>query len=107
VKRVLRVTSEWVATQFSKTVYESPGLFGLPNPFATCESNFGGYIGKGSESIFLDCLKVKKGCVGRRIHSSPVKRVSRASSEWAGTKFSLTVYESKGAVWADECISHL
>jgi hypothetical protein len=36
-----------------------------------------------------------------------VKRVSRATSERAATKFSLTVYESKGAVWADESIRHL
>jgi hypothetical protein len=36
-----------------------------------------------------------------------VKSVSRATSECAATKFSLTVYESKGAMWAAECIRHL
>jgi hypothetical protein len=46
-------------------------LFGLQNPFATCESSF------------------------------------EAISEWAASQFSLTVYESTGAVWADESIHHL
>jgi hypothetical protein len=45
--------------------------------------------------------------MGRRIHSSPVKAVSGAISEWATSEFSLTVYESKGAVWVDESIRHL
>jgi hypothetical protein len=30
-----------------------------------------------------------------------------AISEWAASQFSLTVYESKGVVWADECIHHV
>jgi hypothetical protein len=38
---------------------------------------------------------------------SQVKIVSRATSEGAATRFSLTVYESTGAVWADESIRHL
>jgi hypothetical protein len=45
--------------------------------------------------------------VGLRIHSSPEKALSGAISEWAATLFSLTVYESTGAVWADESIRHL
>jgi hypothetical protein len=36
-----------------------------------------------------------------------VKRVSRATSEWAATPFSLTVYESPEANWAAESIRHL
>jgi hypothetical protein len=36
-----------------------------------------------------------------------VKRVSRATYEWAVTRFSLTVCESPGAVWAVETIRHL
>jgi hypothetical protein len=36
-----------------------------------------------------------------------VKAVSGAISEWAANQFSLTVYESTGAVWADESIHHL
>jgi hypothetical protein len=47
------------------------GLFGLPNPFATCESSFGGI------------------------------------SEWEASQFSLTVYESTGAVGADESVRHM
>jgi len=47
------------------TLYMShEGLFGLPNPFATYESSFRGYISMGSESVFLDCLEVNRGCVG-------------------------------------------
>jgi len=40
-------------------------------------------------------------------HSSPVKAVSGAISEWSATQFSLTVHESIGAVWADESIRHV
>jgi len=83
------------------------GLLGLKNPFATYKSNFGGYIWMGNESVFLDCLGVNKGCDGWRMHSSPVKAVSGAISERATTQFFMTVYESKGAVWADESIRHL
>jgi hypothetical protein len=36
-----------------------------------------------------------------------VKEVSGALSERGATWFSLTVYESTGAVWADESIRHL
>jgi hypothetical protein len=71
VKRVSRATSEWAATKFSLTVYKSPRLFGLTNPFANCASSFGGYIRMGSSQFFL------------------------------------TVYESRGTVWADESIHHL
>jgi hypothetical protein len=42
------------------------------------------------------------GCVGGRIHSSPVKAVLGAICEWAATQFSLTVYESTGTVLDDE-----
>ena len=45
--------------------------------------------------------------MGSRIHWSPVKAVSGALSEWATTHFSFTVYESIGAVWADESIRKL
>jgi hypothetical protein len=41
------------------------------------------------------------------MHSSDGKRVWRATSEGAATHFSLTVYESHGAVWAAESIRHL
>jgi hypothetical protein len=47
------------------------------------------------------------GCVGGRIHSSPVKSVSGAICEWAATQFSLTVYESTGAVGAEDSLCHL
>jgi hypothetical protein len=36
-----------------------------------------------------------------------VKAVSGVIYEWAASQFSLTVYESIGAVWAGECILHL
>jgi len=61
----------------------------------------------GSELFFLDCLWVNRGCGGWRIHSALVKAVSGAISERATTRFFVTVYESKGAVWANESIRHL
>jgi hypothetical protein len=36
-----------------------------------------------------------------------VKAVSGAISEWAASQFSLSVYESTGAMGADESISHM
>jgi len=36
-----------------------------------------------------------------------LKALSGPISQWAATQFSLTVYESTGAVWADESIRHL
>jgi len=45
--------------------------------------------------------------VGSRIHSSRVKTVSGAVSMRAPTQFLVTVYESKGALGADESIRHM
>jgi len=61
----------------------------------------------GSDSVFLDCLGVTRGCLGCRMHSPAVKAVSGAISEWAASQFSLTVYESTGAVGDDESIRHM
>jgi hypothetical protein len=36
-----------------------------------------------------------------------MKAVSGAISDWAATQFSLTVYESTGAVCTDESMGHL
>jgi hypothetical protein len=33
---------DWAQSQFSLTVYESTGLWGLTNPFVTCENSFRG-----------------------------------------------------------------
>jgi hypothetical protein len=41
------------------------------------------------------------------MHSAHVKRVVWATSEWAATQFSYTIYESPGAVWVAESIRHL
>jgi len=83
------------------------GLCDLTNPFITCENSFTSCFCEGADSVFGDCLWVKRGCVGTQIHSSPVQGVSGAISEWAASQFSLTVYESKGAVGADESIRHM
>jgi len=82
-------------------------LCGLTNPFVTSENSFGGYFRVGSDSVFLESFWVNMGCVGWRIYGSPVKAVLGAVYEWAATHFSLTVYESTGAVWSDESIRHL
>jgi len=62
VKRVLRATDLWAAI-----------------PFVTCEKSFWSYFWLSNESVFVDCLWVNRGCGGWRIHSSLVKRVSRAT----------------------------
>jgi len=91
---------------FSWLFISQKGLCGLTNPFITSESNFGGYFWLRSDSVFLDCLWVKRGCVAWRIQSSPANAVSGAIFEWAATQFSLILYESIGAMWANESIHH-
>jgi len=83
------------------------GLCGLTNAFVSCENSFRGRFCEGTDSVFLDCLGVTRGCLGCRIHSPPVKAVSDAISKWAASQFSLTVYESTRAVWSDKSIHHL
>jgi len=83
------------------------GLCALTNPFITCENSFRSCFCEGADSVFGDCLRVKRGCVARRNHSSPGTAVSGAISEWATSQFSFTVYESRGAVGADESIRHM
>jgi hypothetical protein len=80
---------------------------GLTNPFVTCEKRFDGCFCVGSDLVLLECLRVTRGCLGCRIHSPPVKVVSEDISEWAASQFSLTIYESTGAVGADESIRHM
>jgi len=96
----LRVSFPWL-------LISQQGLWGLTNPFIKCENSFEGYFWVGSNSVFLEYLWVTRGCLGCQIHSPPVKAVSGAISEWAASQFSLTVYESTGAVWEDESIRHL
>jgi hypothetical protein len=49
VKGVSGAISEWAASQFSLTVYESTGAVGLTNPFVTYEKSFEGFFGVGSD----------------------------------------------------------
>jgi len=82
-------------------------LCGLTNPFIICANSFRGCFYECTDSVFLDYLGVTRGCSGCRIHSLPVKVVLAALSEWAASEFSLTVYESTGAVGANESIRHM
>jgi len=82
-------------------------LSGLTNPLVAGESSFRGSFWVGNVSLFLYCLWVHRGCVGWRIHFLNCES-SFGGSLWVGrTQLSLTVYESTGAVWADESIRHL
>jgi hypothetical protein len=92
---------------FPSLFMSQKGLWGLTNSFVTCEKRFEGCFWVGSNLVFLDCLWVTRGCLGSRIHWPPVKAVSGAISEWEASQFSLTVYESTGAVGADESIRHM
>jgi len=83
------------------------GLCGLTNPLVTCESSFGGYFWMRSDSVFLDCLKVNRGCVRWWIHGSPLETFSVTISERAATLFFLIVSESTGAVCAEHSMRHL
>jgi len=95
------------ATQFSVTLFESIAAMCADESTRYLCKQFGGLYWQGIDLVFRNSFWVKRGCVGWRIHSSPVKGVLSATFEWAATLFSLTVYESTGAVWADESIRHL
>jgi len=94
--------SERAPTMFFFIVSESTGVACAEEFMRHLRKQFRRIFLRGSDSVFLDCLWGNRGCVGWRIHSSPVKALSRAICEWAAPQFSLTVYESTGAVWADE-----
>jgi hypothetical protein len=83
------------------------GLWGFTNPFVTCGKRFGGLLLRRQRLSFPRLFRSHQGCLGCRIHSLPVKAVSEAISEWAASQFSLTVYESRGAVGADVSIRHM
>jgi hypothetical protein len=107
VEAVSNVILSGQRLSFPWLLMSEQGLCGLTNTFVTCERSYGGYLWVGSDSVFLDCLWVNRGCVGWRIHSSPLKAVSGAISEWAATQFSLTFYDSTGVVRAEDSLCHL
>jgi hypothetical protein len=49
----------------------------------------------------------QQGLCGLTNHSSPVTIVWGAISEWSATQFSLNLYESTGAVRAEDSLCHL
>jgi len=98
----------WVAApQFSLNVYESPGAVWAAESIRHLGKHFRGLYLNGQGVSFLNFIWVSRRCVGWWIHSSLVKAVSGTISERATTQFFMTVYESKGAAWADESIRHL
>jgi len=58
--------------------------------------------GVSSDSVFIDDFWVNKGCMSWWIHASTMKAISLIIFESAATQFSLTIYETTGAVSADE-----
>jgi hypothetical protein len=92
---------------FSWLFHSQQVLCALRIPCVISGNSFGDDFWVGNDSVFLDCSRVNRGCVRWRIHASPLEAVSGAISEWWATQFSLTVYESTGAVWAHEFICHL
>jgi hypothetical protein len=107
LETVLVMTSEWTATQFSLTVYESTGAMWADESMGQLWKSFGNDIWVGNDSVSLDSLCVNRCCVGCRINSSPMKKVSGAIFEWIVTQFSLTVYDSTRVVCAEESMRHL
>ena len=61
----------------------------------------------GSDLVFVNSFRVNTGCVGRRIHVSPLEAVSVMISEQAANQFSLTLSVSTGAVCAEESMRQL
>jgi hypothetical protein len=94
-------------SQLLLTIYESIGLWGLTNPFVTCEMSSRPTSEGAATHFSLTVYESLGALLGCRIHSPPMKEISRALLEWAATRFCLTVYESTVAVRADESICHL
>ena len=64
MKAVSGAISELAAIQFSLTVCEYTVAVWADESFVTCENSFGGFFLVGSDSVFLDCLRVDRGSVG-------------------------------------------
>jgi hypothetical protein len=81
VKAVSGAISEWAATPFSLTLSESTGAVCADESMCQLWKQFHDDFWVGSDSVFLDYFWVKRGCVRRGIHASPMKAVSGAISE--------------------------
>jgi len=78
------------------------GLCELTNPSVSSASSFGDDFWVEGDSVFLEYLWVNRGCVRWRIQASPLQAISVMISNSMVTQFSLNIYESTGAVCADE-----
>jgi hypothetical protein len=107
VKAVSRALSEWAANQFSLTVFESTGALVAYEFIRHMWKEFRRLLLLGQRLGFPRLFMSHQGLSGCRIHSPLVKAVSGVIFEWAASQFSLIIYESTGAVSADESIRHL
>jgi len=82
------------------------GLRSLTNPCMSFGSYFGDDFLVGDDLVFLEYFWANRGCVHWRIQASALQAVSVMISS-ASTLFSLTIYESTGAVCADESMRRL
>jgi hypothetical protein len=83
------------------------GLGALMILAVTCGRCFVDDFPVGTDSIFVDLIRVNRGCERFRIHASPLKAVFGDIFESATTHLSLTISESTGAVGSDESTRHL
>jgi len=82
-------------------------LWGLTNPFVTLWKEFRGQLLSGQRLSFPFVFICQQGLCGLTNPFITCESSFRGRF-WEGTtQFFMTVYESKGAVWADESIRHL
>jgi len=98
VKAFSGALSEWAASQFSLTVYESTGAVVAYEFIRHMWKEFRGLLLLGQRLGFPRLFMSHEGLFGCRIHSPHVKAVSGVIFEWAASQFSLTVYESTRAL---------
>ena len=82
-------------------------LCALTNPCVSSWSSFSDDVWVGNDSVSHEYFLVNRGCVRRRIHVSTHETVSVMIYELAATQISLTIFESTGAVCADESMREL
>jgi len=95
------------ASQFSLTVFESTGALVAYEFIRHMWKEFRRLLLLGQRLGFTRMFMSHQGLSRCRIHSPLVKAVSGVIFEWAASQFSLIIYESTGAVSADESIRHL
>jgi hypothetical protein len=93
--------------RFTRLFLSQQRLRALMNPCVSSWSSFSDDFWVGNDLVFHEYFLVNRGCVRQGIHASALEIVSVMIYESVATQISLTIFESTGAVCADESMRQL